>query len=79
MKAPGNDPDKGGDPNALCGYGNPNVLTLISVHHKARAGDQRAYDAGVLKVPAPLLTPHFNGPVEMVAQCEYVPASQGNP
>ncbi len=75
------DPDKGGDINALCKYGNPNVLTLdIGTSQLAQATSAHTtlveiekYTGHIDNVTA------FNGPVEMVAQCEYVPASQGNP
>ena len=73
------DPDKGGEPGALCKYGNPNVLTIdIGTSQLAQATSAHTtlveiekYNGTVEQVTA------FNGPVEMVAQCEYVPASQG--
>ncbi len=72
------DPDKGGEPGALCKYGNPNVLTIdIGTSQLAQATSAHTtlveiekYNGTVEQVTA------FNGPVEMVAQCEYVPASQ---
>lgn len=72
------DPDKGGEPWALCKYGNPNVLTIdIGTSQLAQATSAHTtlveiekYNGTVEQVTA------FNGPVEMVAQCEYVPASQ---
>lgn len=72
------DPDKGGEPSALCKYGNPNVLTIdIGTSQLAQATSAHTtlveiekYNGAVEQVTA------FNGPVEMVAQCEYVPASQ---
>ena len=77
-KGHGNDPDKGGEPGALCKYGNPNVLTIdIGTSQLAQATSAHTtlveiekYNGAVEQVTA------FNGPVEMVAQCEYVPASQ---
>ena len=72
------DPDKGGEPGALCKYGNPNVLTIdIGTSQLAQATSAHTtlveiekYNGAVEQVTA------FNGPVEMVAQCEYVPVSQ---
>lgn len=72
------DPDKGGEINALCKYGNPNVLTLdIGTSQLAQATSAHTtlveiekYNGQVDRVTA------FNGPLEMVAQCEYVPAQQ---
>lgn len=63
---------------ALCKYGNPNVLTIdIGTSQLAQATSAHTtlveiekYNGTVEQVTA------FNGPVEMVAQCEYVPASQ---
>ncbi len=63
---------------ALCKYGNPNVLTIdIGTSQLAQATSAHTtlveiekYNGTVEQVTA------FNGPVEMVAQCEYIPASQ---
>ncbi len=75
------DPDKGGDLNALCKYGNPNVLTLdIGTSQLAQATSAHTTLVEIEKYTGPMdNVTAFNGPVEMVAQCEYVPASQGNP
>lgn len=75
------DPDKGGDLNALCKYGNPNVLTLdIGTSQLAQATSAHTTLVEIEKYTGPIdNVTAFNGPVEMVAQCEYVPASQGNP
>ncbi|SUH33870.1 trimethylamine-N-oxide reductase [Salmonella enterica subsp. enterica] len=74
------DPDKGGDINALCKYGNPNVLTLdIGTSQLAQATSAHTTLVEIEKYIGPIdNVTAFNGPVEMVAQCEYVPASQGN-
>ncbi len=64
------DPDKGGEPGALCKYGQPNVLTIdIGTSQLAQATSAHTtlveiekYNGAVEQVTA------FNGPVEMVAK-----------
>ncbi|ESP72680.1 trimethylamine N-oxide reductase I catalytic subunit [Salmonella enterica subsp. enterica serovar Saintpaul str. S-70] len=73
------DPDKGGDINALCKYGNPNVLTLdIGTSQLAQATSAHTTLVEIEKYTGPIdNVTAFNGPVEMVAQCEYVPHRRG--
>lgn len=73
------DPDKGGDINALCKYGNPNVLTLdIGTSQLAQATSAHTTLVEIEKYTGPMdNVTAFNGPVEMVAQCEYVPHRRG--
>lgn len=73
------DPDKGGDLNALCKYGNPNVLTLdIGTSQLAQATSAHTTLVEIEKYTGPIdNVTAFNGPVEMVAQCEYVPHRRG--
>ena len=69
------DPDKGGVIGAMCKYGNPNVLTIdIGTSQLAQATsahtaivEMEKYTGHVEPVTA------FNGPIEMVAECSYVP------
>ncbi|WP_159566682.1 trimethylamine-N-oxide reductase TorA [Budvicia diplopodorum] len=69
------DPVSGGEHAGLCRYGNPNVLTLdigsselaqATSAHTALVQIER-FNGDSIKVEA------FNGPKEMIAQCEYVP------
>ncbi len=72
------DPDKGGELNALCKYGNPNVLTPdIGTSQLAQATSSHTTIVEIEKFTGPIeKVTAFSGPIEMVAQCEYVPASQ---
>ncbi len=72
------DPVWGGEHAGLCRYGNPNVLTLdigssdlaqATSAHTALVQIER-FSGEAIKVEA------FNGPKEMIAQCEYVPKPQ---
>lgn len=69
------DPDRGGVAGALCKYGNPNVLTLdIGSSRLAQATSAHTAIVEVEKFrgqPEPVSA--FNGPQEMVAQCDYAP------
>ncbi|TGC18829.1 trimethylamine-N-oxide reductase TorA [Escherichia sp. E2562] len=72
------DPDKGGELNALCKYGNPNVLTPdIGTSQLAQATSSHTTIVEIEKFTGPIeKVTAFSGPIEMVAQCEYVPAPQ---
>ncbi|MEY0982988.1 molybdopterin dinucleotide binding domain-containing protein, partial [Providencia alcalifaciens] len=72
------DPTKGGEINALCKYGNPNVLTLdIGTSQLAQATSAHTALVEIEKYTGQIDNVNaFNGPIEMVAQCEYVPAQQ---
>ncbi|EPC5194699.1 trimethylamine-N-oxide reductase TorA [Edwardsiella piscicida] len=69
------DPDRGGVAGALCKYGNPNVLTLdIGSSRLAQATSAHTAIVEVEKYRGPQdPVTAFNGPQEMVAQCQYVP------
>ena len=61
---------------ALCKYGNPNVLTIDI---GCRSWRRRPVHTTLVEIEVQRNSGQvtaFNGPVEMVAQCEYVPASQ---
>lgn len=72
------DPAKGGEINSLCKYGNPNVLTLdIGSSQLAQATSAHTTLVEIEKCTGQLENvTAFGGPIEMVAQCEYVPAQQ---
>ncbi|MCW2256842.1 molybdopterin guanine dinucleotide-containing S/N-oxide reductase-like protein [Providencia alcalifaciens] len=72
------DPAKGGEINSLCKYGNPNVLTLdIGSSQLAQATSAHTTLVEIEKYTGQLENvTAFGGPIEMVAQCEYVPAQQ---
>lgn len=74
------DPTKGGEINSLCKYGNPNVLTLdIGTSQLAQATSAHTTLVEIEKYTGQVDNVNaFDGPIEMVAQCEYVPASQVN-
>jgi trimethylamine-N-oxide reductase (cytochrome c) len=71
------DPERGGVSGALCKYGNPNVLTLdIGTSDLAQATSAHTVLVEIEKYRgAPAAVTAFDGPVEMVSSCEYVPLS----
>ncbi|MNW04762.1 Trimethylamine-N-oxide reductase 1 precursor [compost metagenome] len=74
------DPERGGVAGSLCKYGNPNVLTLdIGSSDLAQATSAHTALVEIEKFKGKIEpVTAFNGPIEMVAQYEFVPMTAEN-